>query len=176
MKTICVTGSTSRAGKTTLASILVSRLPGWAACKVTTCVERPGQACPRGREDACGVCSSLDGPYEIEEERGGPETDEKDTGRLRAAGAARVLWVRTRPEALAQSVAEALRLFGDAPGVVFEGNHVLAVIDPDIAVMVLSPDGRMKQSAREVRDRVDLFARSPDDGEAVEKILRAVTA
>jgi pilus assembly protein TadC len=51
---------------------------------------------------------------------------------------------------------------------------VLGVLDPDIAVMVLSADGRMKKSARDVRDRVDLFANGVDDGEAVERVLRAV--
>lgn len=112
--------------------------------------------------------------YEIDEERGGPETKDKDTGRLRAAGALRVLWVRTRPEWLADSVAAALSMLGDTAGIVFEGNHVLGVLDPDIAVMVLSADGRMKKSARDVRDKVDLFASGAGDGEAVERVLRAV--
>lgn len=174
MKTICVTGSTSRAGKTTFAAKLLSRLPGWSACKITTCVERRGEPCPRGREESCGVCGLLESAYEIEEEHGGPETQEKDSGRLHAAGALKVLWVRTRPESLADAVAAAFSMLGDATGIVFEGNHVLGVLDPDIAVMVLSADGRMKKSARDVRDRVDLFANGVDDREAVERVLRAV--
>ena len=174
MKTICITGSTSRAGKTTFAATLLSRLQGWAACKVTTCVERHGEPCPRGREESCGVCGLLESAYEIEEEHGGPETQEKDSGRLHAAGARKVLWVRTRPESLADAVAAALSMLGDAAGIVFEGNHVLGVLDPDIAVMVLSADGRMKKSARDVRDKVDLFAHGAGDGEAVERVLRAV--
>jgi hypothetical protein len=174
MKTICVTGSTSRVGKTTFAALLLSRLPGWAACKVTTCVEGPGQPCPRGRGEGCGVCGLLETPYEIEEETGGPETGSKDTGRLRVAGASRVLWVRARPEALAESLEAARARLSGAVGILFEGNHVLGVLDPDVAVMVLSVDGRMKKSARDVHDRVDLFASSPEDGEAAERVLKAV--
>jgi hypothetical protein len=175
MKTICVTGSTSRAGKTTLAALILSRLHGWSACKVTTCVEGRGQPCPRGREGHCGVCGMLDVPYEIEEERGAESQRDKDTGRLRSAGARRVLWVRTRPEALAEAVNRALAMLDGSAGVLFEGNHVLEVLRPDVAVMVLSANGAMKPSARQVRDRVDLFARAPDDAEAVRKVLAAVS-
>ena len=174
MKTICVAGSTSRAGKTTFAALLLSRLPGWAACKVTTCVEGAGQPCPRGDGEGCGVCGGLESPYEIDEERGTPENADKDTGRLRAAGAITVLWVRSRPEALAQSLADVLSRLEGAPGIVFEGNHALGVIDPDVSVMVHSADGRMKQSARDVREKVDLFANSPEDEAAAEQVLRAV--
>ena len=174
MKTICVTGSTSRVGKTTFSALLLSRLPGWAACKVTTCVEGRGQPCPRGRGQGCGVCGLLETPYEIEEETGTPETRDKDTGRLRAAGASRVLWVRARPEALAESLDVARSRLAGAAGILFEGNHVLAVMDPDVAVMVLSADGTMKKSARDVHDRVDLFAGSPEDAGAAERVLKAV--
>jgi hypothetical protein len=124
MRTICVAGAMSRAGKTAFSAKLLARLPGWYACKVTTCLERPGQPCPRGNEDGCGVCGRLSRPYEIDEEPGGPETAAKDTGRLRAAGAARVLWVRTRPEALDTSIRRALEMLRDARGPP-EGNHVL---------------------------------------------------
>jgi hypothetical protein len=174
VKTICVAGGASRAGKTTFAAKLLARLPGWSACKVTTCLERVGEPCPRGRGDECGVCGRLDQPWVIDEEPGDGTTAAKDTGRLRAAGAARVLWVRTRPAALAESVRHALEMLRGAPGVLLEGNHVLEVFDPDVAVMVLAAGGAMKKSARDVKDRVDIFADGFEDQEALERVLRAV--
>ena len=174
MKTICVAGGTSRAGKTTFSSKLLARLPGWSACKVTTCVEGAGEPCPRGDGDGCGVCSNLLRPFEIDEDDGGEATAAKDTGRLRAAGAERVLWVRTRTAALAESVWRALDMLKDSPGVILEGNHVLQVHDPDVAVMVLPESRAMKESAREVRDKVDIFAEGFEDADALELVLRAV--
>ena len=174
MKTICVAGGASRAGKTAFGARLLARLQGWSACKVTTCLERAGEPCPRGRGDECGVCGRLEGPWEIQEETGGAATAAKDTGRLRAAGASRVLWVRTRPAALAESVRSALAMLKDAPGVLLEGNHVLEVLHPDVAVMVLPAGGAMKKSARDVKDRVDIFANGFQDEDALERVLRAV--
>ena len=174
MKTICVAGGTSRVGKTTFSTKLLARLPGWSACKVTTCIEGAGEPCPRGNGDGCGVCGNLLQPFEIDEEGGGPVTAAKDTGRLRAAGAARVLWVRTRSVALEESVGRAMDMLKDAPGIILEGNHVLEVLDPDVAVMVLSADGAMKKSAREVKDRVDIFADGFEDEGALELVLRAI--
>jgi len=172
MKTICVAGGASKAGKTAFAAKLLARLQGWSACKVTTCVERAGEACPRGRDHECGVCGRLERPFEIDEETG--SGTQNDTGRLRAAGASRVLWVRTRPASLAESVRRALEMLKGSPGVLLEGNHVLLVMDPDVAVMVLPRNGGMKQSARDVQDKVDIFADGFEDGTALESVLAAV--
>lgn len=119
------------------------------------------------------MCASLDEDYTIVEETGGEETRGKDTGRLLAAGAIRVLWVRCRPQAILASIRVALEKLGRAPGVVFEGNHVLQVLEPLVSVMVLSPDGRMKRSARDIRDRVRIFAQGFDDTEALRDVLAA---
>ena len=173
MKTIIVAGGASKAGKTAFAARLLARLQGWSACKVTTCVERAGEACPRGREHQCGVCGRLEQPYQIDEETG--DEASKDTGRLRAAGASRVLWIRTRPAALRESVRRALEMLESSPGVLLEGNHVLSVLDPDVAVMVLAESGAMKKSARDVRDKVDIFASGFEDDSALEQVLRAVS-
>jgi hypothetical protein len=174
MKTICVAGSASRAGKTAFSTRLLARLAGWSACKVTTCVPEADGSCARGRGEECGVCGRLRRPYEIDEERGAGAADGRDTERLRAAGASRVLWVRTRPEALSQSIRAALETLDGSPGVLLEGNHVLEVLDPDVAVMVLAPGGSLKKSARDVRDRVDIFANGFEDQEALERVLRGV--
>jgi hypothetical protein len=174
VKTICVAGGASRAGKTAFAERLLARLPGWSACKVTTCLERAGEPCPRGRGDECGVCGRLERPYEIDEEAEAGTAAAKDTGRLRAAGAARVLWVRTRPAALTAAVRRALEMLGEAPGVLLEGNHVLEVLDPDVAVMVRAEGSAMKASARVVEDKVDIFADGFEDEDALERVLRAV--
>ena len=129
-------GAASRnAGKTTLACALVeavARSRPVAAVKVTI-VRHEGHGCPRG-DMGCGVCESLDVPFRITEEAGGP-TD-SDTARLWAAGARPVLWLCARPETLV-SAARALleRLVPGCP-VVCESNGLREVVEPDLFVIV----------------------------------------
>jgi molybdopterin-guanine dinucleotide biosynthesis protein A len=163
--TMILIGSTARnLGKTELAARLIEALrPGGkvVGVKVTTIRDRGGR-CPRGGE-GCGTCSSLTGNYEIRE-----ETDPdgaKDTSQLLRAGAARVLWLKVRKDALAEGL-EALmaRIDRDAV-IVAESNSLRKVVTPNLFLMLKGPDGDpVKPSAREVMPFVDLVVPSAAGG------------
>jgi hypothetical protein len=161
MKIVCIAGSISNVGKTTFAERLLSRLPGWAACKVTVCAEGKDHRCPRGKND-CGVCASLEGNYLIEERDAVIRQEGKDTFRYSQAGASKVIWVKTRYEYLKESVERAQRKLASVPGIVFEGNHALEVIEPDVAVMLLSDPPRYKASATSVLHKIMLTGEASD--------------
>ena len=158
---LCVTGAMSNVGKTTLIEDLLPKLPGsWGVCKVSLCRVEENHRCPHGKDTTCGVCNEDLDDYIIEESRQVLETEGKDTWRYKQAGAARVLWVRTRPEYLHDAVSKAVDRLSDLEGVVFEGNNALAVLEPDLAVMALGvPAGsrvKYKASAKKILDRVEL--------------------
>jgi molybdopterin-guanine dinucleotide biosynthesis protein len=180
MYTICITAAQSKSGKTTLAERLLSHLDGWAACKVTVCSPDGNHRCPRGN-DACGVCTSLDEDYLLEEVPAVIEEEGKDTWRYRRAGAARVIWIKTKPDFLRTAVFQALERLSGFQGVVVEGNHALQVLDPDVAVMVLSgkvgKSGKpnYKPSAKAVLDKIDLSGEASDP-DLLERILEQIGA
>ncbi len=182
MKSICITGSQSNAGKTTLVSALLPRLRGWAACKVTVCYPHGGRGCPRGNT-GCGVCDSLNEDFVIEENNEVLDQRGKDTWKYGQAGAVKVLWVKTKPEHLQRAVSAALQTLSEFPGVVFDGNHVLQVYTPDLSVMVLpspkhapniSTKGHYKASARKIIDKIDITASIIDD-HLLDSILQRVS-
>jgi molybdopterin-guanine dinucleotide biosynthesis protein len=131
MRIICVAGASSGVGKTTVACGMLSHLPGWAALKVTAYARG---SCPHQR--GCNVCSTLKRPYRLLEMT--PENDlpDKDTWRLRQAGALRVLWLITRPEAIGRGLKKALQRLKAVPGVVIEGNSAVPWVGADLVVMV----------------------------------------
>ena len=80
----------------------------------------------------------------------------KDTARYWAAGAADVRWVVVARGQEEEGITRALGELGDHPGVVIEGNRVVESLDPDLAVMVASPDQKeIKVSARRILGRMD---------------------
>jgi molybdenum cofactor guanylyltransferase len=171
MKILAVTGATSKTGKTALIRRLIPLLPGWAVCKVTTCFHHPGGICPRGQEDTCGICNTLDAPYLIIEDPAVIQQTGTDTGKYAEAGAVRVIWVESRPESLAEAIPLVLDRLKDYPGIIFEGNHVLQHIDADFSVMMAGNGSRFKKSAEAVRDRVSLAIYNWDFDAAVKAVL-----
>lgn len=171
MKTICVTAAFSKLGKTTLVEKLLHKLPGWAACKVTACIPHEDGKCPRGHEDTCGVCSSLKEPFVIEEEETVIRMPNTDTGRYADAGAAKVFWIKAREEAMPEALRGVAGKCGGFPGVIFEGNHALAHLEPNLSVMILSKNGKFKDSASAVKDKVMLFTMPGEYDEAAEELL-----
>jgi len=171
MKILAVTGATSKTGKTALIRRLIPLLPGWAVCKVTTCFHHPGGTCPRGQEDTCGICNTLDAPFLIIEDPAVIQQPATDTGLYAEAGAVRVIWVESRPESLAEVLPLVLDRLKDYPGIIFEGNHVLQHIDADFSVMMAGDGRRFKKSAEAVRDRVSLTVDNWDFDAAVKAVL-----
>ncbi len=142
------------AGKTVFAGEVLRRFRDMPilAAKVTAVQERDG-TCPRGGQ-GCGVCSSLKGDYCITEET--VAEGAKDTQRLLAAGAQRVLWLRVLKAALAEGASTLLRQLGDGVPVICESNSLRHAVRPGLFLMLQHRDaGTEKHSAQAVRDYAD---------------------
>jgi molybdopterin-guanine dinucleotide biosynthesis protein len=130
--------------------------------------------CPRGKGTECGVCSSLKENYVIEAGSEIIEEAGSDTARLKTAGAQKVLWIKAKPRYIAHALREALQILEPYDGVIFEGNHALRHLDPNLAVMIRSQNNKFKRSAREVLDKIDMFVDCGFNGAIVEKITKVV--
>ena len=142
-------------GKTELACALLrefSRAQAIVGVKVTTIRERGG-TCPRGGE-GCGVCASLQGDFCLTEETGGAAG--KDTVRMLAAGASRVVWLRVLRENLEAGARALVESIGTDALAVCESNSLRHEVRPGLFLVVR--DGRsahIKHSAAEVLDLAD---------------------
>ncbi len=142
------------AGKTTFACEIIRRFQNVPlnAAKVTAIQARDGM-CPRGGK-GCGVCTSLEGDYCITEETD-PE-GEKDTQRLLAAGAQRVLWLRVLKSKLAEGAGAFLDAFCPNRPLVCESNSLRNAVVPSLFLMVKHSESKeVKVSAQRVLSRAD---------------------
>jgi hypothetical protein len=122
-------------GKTELACALIKKFNGIAnitGIKVTTIKAKDGQ-CPRGGQ-GCGVCSSLDGDFQITEET--DSNSHKDTARLLAAGAKRVFWLRVMKTHLKDGIATLPDIIGPDAISICESNSLRKVVEPGLFLMV----------------------------------------
>jgi molybdopterin-guanine dinucleotide biosynthesis protein A len=161
LENILMIGSSgSNVGKTELACALLRKFSGERrviAIKVTAVASRDG-SCPRGGQ-GCGVCSSLTGEYCITQEIA-PESG-KDTGRLLAAGADRVYWLRVMRAHLRQGIDALLETIGHEAVIICESNSLRQVVEPGLFLMVESAaGGAWKQSAQQVRGQADRIVHS----------------
>jgi molybdopterin-guanine dinucleotide biosynthesis protein A len=125
----------SNLGKTDLACELIDRfgrLHEVIAVKVTTIRETEG-SCPRGGE-GCGVCSEFNGRYCITEE--GQEPPGKDTARMHAAGAGKVLWLRVMDDHIEEGVTALLESIDRGAAIVCESNSLRRIVEPGLFLMV----------------------------------------
>lgn len=151
MRVLGVGGTSSGVGKTAVVCLLLEALPGWGAVKTSV-----HDATPRG--------GPLPGGFEIVSDPVVLAEPGTDTGRLTAAGAARVRWLRSRRDALAAGIEQVLGGFEDLPGVIVEGNSFAAHRAPDALVLVARTRFReIKPSARELRHDWLVLNRSGDD-------------
>ncbi|MBI5694289.1 MAG: hypothetical protein HZC51_00920 [Nitrospirae bacterium] len=135
MRIITVSGSHSGVGKTTLALLLLARLSGYGAVKVsmtdffTSVTDDPDKVCVPG----------------------------KDTALMKDAGAAHVVFAQCTTEELSECLSYALNLLGGVSGAVIEGNSPARLLDPDTAFFVTGADvSAVKPSALEVLARADV--------------------
>lgn len=136
-------------GKTTLICRVLEALPGWGAIKVS-----PAHGATARSRGARHVDHGLVGPYSIDvAEHGSPHSD---TARFRAAGALRVLWIRSRPSRLGDALSEGLSALSGVPGVIVEGNSAARHLEA-IAVALVARSGRreVKASAVALAGRAD---------------------
>lgn len=161
LENILMIGSSgSNVGKTELACALLRRLSKnrrIVGVKVTAVASRDG-SCPRGGQ-GCGVCSSLDGKYEITQETS--RRSDKDTARLLAAGADAVYWLRVMRAHLQEGFAALLDTIGRDALIICESNSLRHAVEPGLLLLVDSTHHRpWKQSAQEVREHADCIVRS----------------
>lgn len=156
--TVCVTGSSSNAGKTTLCEDLLEELAAKGRPAVAVKVTRTHlDTCPR-HNDACGVCDDLDQPFRLIRDLPSLDVAGKDTGRYLAAGAAEVLWLIVDPAHMGAGVRAVLDAVPEGALVVAEGNSFRDHVTGDaITAMAITDTVDMKTSALHVIDRVDVF-------------------
>ncbi|HWB33056.1 MAG TPA: hypothetical protein VG714_07785 [Acidobacteriaceae bacterium] len=160
MATIVVGGQASGVGKTGLICGLIAAFPEqrWTAIKVTQCSHAGSEGCE---------CELGGREFAITEEH--ESTTGTDTARFMAAGAARALWVRTRPGALGDALRETRAMLVGDENILFESNSVLEFVRPEVYVLVVAPALEdFKESARRWLDRVDVLAilHADEDGKA----------
>ena len=155
-KMLMIGSAGSNVGKTELACVVLRIFSGEGrdivGIKVTTIKEKDGQ-CPRGGK-GCGVCSSLEGVYSIAEET--DITSGKDTGRLLAAGAHRVFWLRVLKTHLQEGLSALLDIVGPETTSICESNSLRNLVEPGLFLVVQRKDADMwKPSALEVKEHAD---------------------
>lgn len=151
MATLVIGGHSRNIGKTGVVTALISALPDlhWTAIKIT----QFGHDICSANGEPCD-CQTADHPVAISEERDG--TSGTDTARFLAAGAVRVLWVRTRQGDLASAIPALRREIARAENVVLESNSILRFLKPDLYAAVLDPSvSDFKASALRYLDRAD---------------------
>ncbi len=152
---ILMIGSSGRnVGKTLLACELVRRhaaVHAVTAVKITTIHEEEWD-CPHGVA-GCGVCGSLQGDYQLTEEKDGPP--DKDTTRLLKAGATRVFWLRVRQPHLAEGVGELMRRLPAGQPAVIESNSARQVLAPGLFLILRDGGAEVKASCRGVMGQAD---------------------
>ena len=151
-------GATGRnTGKTEMACRLIKKFISSytvIALKVTTIKETDGK-CPRGGE-GCGVCSALDGSYLLTEE--GTDNPKKDTGKMRAAGAHKVYWLRVKKECLMKGIETFLKLINNGPDkiIICESNSLRTVVEPGLFLINQNvKESSIKPSCQDVLSHQD---------------------
>ncbi|MEI6127870.1 MAG: hypothetical protein WCQ99_15090 [Pseudomonadota bacterium] len=113
-KTITVSGLYSGIGKTMLSEYILSTVRGIAAVKITM----------------------TDGTTLVSDEEAAIMVEGKDTFRFKARGAQKVVWIRSTEDTLKKALQEALALLGDYQKILLEGNSLLSLMTPCLAVFL----------------------------------------
>ena len=148
---VVVGGHTRNIGKTTLAVQIVAAFPTmhWTAMKIT----QYGHGVCSANGEACD-CVVADHSLAVSEER--DAASGTDTSRMLAAGAHRVLWVRTQQGQLAEAMPRVRKEMAAAENTLVESNSVLRFVQPDVYVAVLDPASNdVKASSVRYLDRAD---------------------
>ena len=150
MAIVVVGGHSRNIGKTSVVAGLIDGLREmqWTAIKIT----QFGHGVCSANGDPCD-CETADHAVAVSEERLPSGTD---TGRYVAAGAERVLWVRTRQGDLIEAMPRLRREIEVAQDTLIESNSILRFLRPDVYLSVLdSAVDDFKDSARRYLDRAD---------------------
>ena len=151
MAVVVVGGHTRNIGKTTLVVQILAATTGmqWTAMKIT----QYGHGVCSANGEACD-CATADHSLAVSEERS--RDSGTDTSRMLAAGAKRVLWVRTQQGLLAEAMPRIRKELAAGGNVLIESNSILRFVRPDLYVAVLDPGiADFKPSALRYLDRAD---------------------
>lgn len=151
MAIVVVGGHTRSVGKTSVVAGLIAALRDlrWTAMKVT----QYGHSICSASGEACD-CATDEHAWSLSEEH--DRSGGSDTSRFLAAGAERVLWVRSQQGYLAEAMPALRREFERARNLILESNSVLRFLRPDLYLTVLDPGSAdFKPSAQEFLDRAD---------------------
>ena len=151
MAIVVVGGHSRSVGKTSVVAGLISALPEfhWTALKIT----QYGHGICSADGAACD-CATVDHSWAVSEEHN--RDGDSDTSRFLAAGADKVLWVRTQQGRLAEAMPSLRSKIAGAKNVIIESNSVIRFLRPDLYLLVLDPmTTDFKTSAREFMDRAD---------------------
>lgn len=146
---VLIGSSGKNAGKTTLACNIIrsykEKMPIYGLKVIS--IDRVHEQCYRGSE-GCGVCSSLEGNFELMEEfdRG----TEKDTSKMLEAGATRVFLLKTLRAHASEAIQFFLSLIPDDAIIVCESNSLRKTVEPAIFLFAMEEKQEMKPSAQEV--------------------------
>lgn len=150
-------GATWRnSGKTELALRLISyflkKKQALTALKVTS-VDPEEKGCPRGGK-GCGVCTSFKGAYLLTEEHS--DRLDKDTSRLKKAGARRVFWLRVKKNKLKEGILEFLKNVPPDELIICESNSLRLAAQPGLFLLT-NPAGnkKVKSSCKAVAEYAD---------------------
>lgn len=157
MSVLVVGGHTRNIGKTTLMEAILRDTTAlrWTAMKIT----QFGHGVCSANGESCD-CDTGEHTVAISEER--RRDSGTDTARMLIAGAARVLWVRTRQGQLADAMPRIRKEMGAATNTLLESNSVLRFLRPDLYLAVLDPAIiDFKPSALRYLDRADALI-TPD--------------
>ena len=138
LKIVSVSSSSKKAGKSSLASYLIRELGADFGLKVSS-------------DGTHRTTETVITDPEVVERKG------TDTGKLKEAGAKLVIWVNTREEKLEEDLAKALDMLPPTGLLLVEGNSVVAYLDPDFALFLMSaPFEDFKPSANIALSKADL--------------------
>lgn len=167
-RVLVVGGQSRNVGKTALVVDLIRAFPeaDWTAVKIT----QYGHGVCAMNGEAC-ACAPSEHAVALETER--DSLGRSDTSRMLAAGARRVLWLRTKQGRLAEGLPQLRReLDGDGAegerNLIVESNSLMGFLRPRLYLVVLDPAVEdFKGSARRFLDRADafVFRRSANGGQ-----------
>ena len=148
MAIVCIAGVARGIGKTAVAEFLLARLEGWHAARVRVADEIPDADAARISDDGYLLLT---------------ETDDAESRRLLAAGAATAAVLLAEARGLAAGLARLLKSLPEGTNLLIEGNAFLWARRADLAVMVIGPgpSGKglapVRPATRELFGKIDLW-------------------
>ena len=171
MATVIIGGHSRNVGKTSVVAGIIAAMPqmNWTAGKIT---QFGHGVCSISAEPCECALSDSEHSWSVDEEF--DRSGESDTSRFLVAGAAKVLWVRTKQGMLAEAMPALRKEIAGAENVILESNSVMKFLRPDIYLTVLdyaNPD--FKASALEFLDRADAVLLHAESAHTIEGSIPA---